>query len=368
MKNLDSLPKWIAVLTSILLLIGLCVGWANAAPAPTVAPPEWNKTLIFSCPVMLQQAHSETGWADNFYLKEVEKRTGGRLKFRKFWGGTLCKDEEFQPALSKGKVAQMGGLSINKQYSANPHWSLLTQSYLWGNNFVEWDFVHEVLLKNPVLVKELAALNIKLLQCFVSGPKGVVSPRSVLKPSDMKGMKVRTIGPVDAKIISSFGGIPVTMPFAEVPESLSRGVIDAVFPVVNHVLYTLGFAKFAPYYIDFVGGSDPVVPYIGINLDVWNSLPQDIQKIMLETADYCTAQSKADHKNSWKESIKKARETGAFVHIPSEEELRVWKDAIDPTLYKAIDEIGTKLGVKDPVGFVKGIMKEYAEFQKTHKE
>lgn len=309
--------------------------------------------------------------ARNFFFKEVEKRTQGRLKFKELWGAVLTSEEEVSSVVGKGVLAQLGGPGIAKFFSQAPYWSLLTSPYLWGPNFyLGYDFAHEIIRNDPTLVREMATRqNIKVLQPIVRGPQGVSTNKLVVKPSDLKGMKIRTLGAVDSDILSSFGATPITMPSAQIEESLQRGIVAGLAPIATDTSWLRKFNEVgAPYFLNGVMGMDPTILYLSINIDTWNSLPPDIQKIMEDTTAYTVKMGKERHMQEWQDSINKMKASGKwFVHIPTDEEVRVWKEAIDPVLYKSIEKVSTDLGLKDGLDFVKGMMKKWEEFQKTRK-
>ncbi len=71
--------------------------------------------------------------------------------------------------------------------------------------------------------------DVKLLFLNVHGPGlfHMVS-RPVMSRADLKGMKVRAPTRQSSNLIAALGGIPVGMPLPQVPEALSKGVIDGV--------------------------------------------------------------------------------------------------------------------------------------------
>ncbi len=74
--------------------------------------------------------------------------------------------------------------------------------------------------------------DVKLLAIHVHGP-GVIFTKNkpVTKMEDLKGMKMRGPTATVSKMFASMGATPVGMPVPQVPESLSKGVIDgAVIP------------------------------------------------------------------------------------------------------------------------------------------
>ena len=62
-----------------------------------------------------------------------------------------------------------------------------------------------------------------------AGKTAIASSRQILRPDDMKGMKIRVLASkTESGFIGEFGGTGVPMPFSEVLPALQRKVIDGV--------------------------------------------------------------------------------------------------------------------------------------------
>ena len=62
-----------------------------------------------------------------------------------------------------------------------------------------------------------------------AGKTAVASSRQILRPDDMKGMKIRVLASkTESAFIAEFGGTGIPMPFSEVLPALQRKVIDGV--------------------------------------------------------------------------------------------------------------------------------------------
>jgi TRAP-type C4-dicarboxylate transport system substrate-binding protein len=98
-------------------------------------------------------------------------------------------------------------------------------------------------------------------------------------PQDIKGMKIGSTGR-PAQLINQVGGAPVAVPVGEIYMALERGVIEGWimhFPGAE-VFGTLPLLKTHTIFGEggFTMGTDVFLA----NLDVWNSLTPDLQKII----------------------------------------------------------------------------------------
>jgi TRAP-type transport system periplasmic protein len=117
----------------------------------------------------------------------------------------------------------------------------------------------------------------KLLGVWPFGPQVLFCDPEISQLADLKGKKVRVYDQNLANFVSSVGGTPVPIGFADVQQSLARGVVDcaitgpssansAGWPEVTNYMLPVAFQLALNGY--------------GINLDAWNSLsPEDQVKM-----------------------------------------------------------------------------------------
>lgn len=108
------------------------------------------------------------------------------------------------------------------------------------------------------------------------------SKRPVRKPEDMEGMKIRVQqSPIYLDTFKLLGVNPVPMAFGEVYQALQQGVIDGQ----DNAAWVSAMMKFTEVnkYVTELGHAFQVALVV-MNLDLWNSLPPNHQKILREGA------------------------------------------------------------------------------------
>ena len=94
----------------------------------------------------------------------------------------------------------------------------------------------------------------------------------------LSGKKIRASGWTTAKFIDALGGTGVTMPFGEVPQALSRGVVDGAI-TVSLSGYSAKWHEVTKYLSPIpLGGWDYYVPVI--NYDVWDQMTKEEQDML----------------------------------------------------------------------------------------
>ena len=117
--------------------------------------------------------------------------------------------------------------------------------------------------------------DVKVMYLMAVGPGFLYSRKPVNSLDDIKGMRIRAMGPT-ADCLKKLGATPIAMTMPEVYEALSKGVLDGQI-APPEVLQAWRQAEVTKYIV----AVPPVyasIQYSIMNLDKWNSLPKEIQQ------------------------------------------------------------------------------------------
>ncbi len=130
------------------------------------------------------------------------------------------------------------------------------------------------------LAEEFA--DVRVLMLHVHAP-GVfhINGRSVQSMEDLEGLKVRAPTRVINSALEHLGAVPVGMPVPQVPEALSRGVVDATV-IPWEVARPLRVAELVDNHTEIQGerGFYTAVFLFAMNKDVYQSMPADLRAII----------------------------------------------------------------------------------------
>jgi TRAP-type C4-dicarboxylate transport system substrate-binding protein len=224
--------------------------------------------------------------ADIAWMKEIERRSGGRLKVQPFWGGTLISSDSPILELRHG-VADVALITPIYMRGGAQAIKLQAGFYAGARTPADQVVVYRCLQRDfPVLRDEVAGLKVLAIQGG-NLPNVLTRDRPVTRLDDFKGLRLRT--PTEnAPVLRRLGADPVTMSMAEVYSALSKGVVDGVlapadtvkslhFSEVTHYLGTLEVAR---------GG----YPARAISDQAWNRLPADLQAMLAGSETFWEAQ------------------------------------------------------------------------------
>ncbi len=99
---------------------------------------------------------------------------------------------------------------------------------------------------------------------------------------ELKGMKVRAATRISSKMLAALGATPVQMPLPQVPDSMSKGVIDGAM-VPWEGVPAIKLQEIAKYHLEVPAG-DPkmsnTIFIMAMNPAKYDSLPPDLKKVI----------------------------------------------------------------------------------------
>lgn len=168
-----------------------------------------------------------------------------------------------------------------------------------------------------------------ILSLTVTQPSGAHTKTKVDSLDGLKGMRIRTPTPAITAMLEEIGATPVGMPPTEIYESVERGVIDGNImpwgPVGAFKLWEV-----LHYHID--AGINPVAMYTLMNQRRYDSLPDDLKKVV----DDASAKVFSNWGRWWKETdqeaIDAAKANGNEIIPMSDEERETWRERLQPVI------------------------------------
>lgn len=260
------------VVVVLTLSVGLLVpgGYAQAAGKPIVLRYAGNFPVNHFMTKMMNE------WASL-----VEERSNNRVKIEVYPAGQLYTDKDLDRALVSGAV-DLGQAMANVLAGIAPSMHILDFSMV----FDDWDHFDRVYHQGggfKIMDDEAREHNMK--EVFIMpygntlGP--ITSKKKVMTHEDLKGMKLRSMGENIALALKALGATPVFLSSGEVYTALQRGTIDGAVSGLTS-MYERAWGEVTKYLWELYFCSTTCGHTVA-NLDSWNKLPPDIQKIMLDT-------------------------------------------------------------------------------------
>lgn len=287
--------------------------------------------------------------------KELEKRSGGKVKVSYYAGGTLVPAAQSYDAVVKG-IADVSNHVLGYTMGRFPFSQVLDLPIGFPSGPAPTKIANEVY--NKFKPKEFD--DVKILW-FHSMPDGFVSTKTkpVKKLEDIQGLKLRCYGS-NAKFVGLIGAAPVAMPMPDVYDALSKGVVDGLlssyealqgFRTGEHVKCTTENRNTA-FCAAFV---------VAMNKKKFASLPPDVQKII----DQMSQEYIEKYAQMWTEINAAGKEwltkNGTeIISLSPEEEARWYEKGAKPLVEEYIKDAKAKgLPGEEAVKFVEECCKSY---------
>jgi TRAP-type C4-dicarboxylate transport system substrate-binding protein len=262
------------------------------------------------------------------FMQLAEEKSKGRLVFEHYPGGQLGKQVDMLELVKNG-VADMAFVGPSYVSGKLPLSNVFDLPGIYPNARVGaeafWHLTQDVLYK-----EEYSKHKVRPVYALAYNPNDLFYNKKdggfIKTPSDLKGMRIRVPGVSAEMSISAMGGAPVSIIPQEMYEAAYRGTVDGL---------VLAFEALDQYKVQeivkYATKGVNVTGWIGsycINERAWQSLPKDLQQVILDSGleatralgDYVT-KSGADYEKKYIETA------GMKVYSLSKQEQAVFADA-----------------------------------------
>jgi TRAP-type C4-dicarboxylate transport system substrate-binding protein len=260
--------------------------------------------------------------AELWWATEVEKRTNGRVKIEIGWSQAFGTVSEMPDLVRLGAV-QMGAIAPGYYAKQMPLWNVLSaMPFMTYDPALTCEITWKLYETFPAMQEELAKNNMKILYIGVLNPYKFLSKKPIRALDDLKGIKIRSWGNMLPRALNEVGAVPVSISVSDAYEAFSKGVIDVQVGPADMIV-AQGWDALGKY-LTHANFTSPLAACGAINLDYWNSLPPDIQKIMEEVGREHKDVLIRILKNENEKSMMTMKEKG-IEFIPFEEQKIKWR-------------------------------------------
>jgi TRAP-type C4-dicarboxylate transport system substrate-binding protein len=311
----------------VMLTIGWCLtGYATAAERPIVLRYAGNFPIKHFMTRMMQD------WA-----KLVEERSNHRVKIEIYPAAQLYSDKDLDRALVSGAV-DLGQAMANVLAGISPAMHILDFAMV----FDDWDHFDRVYHTGggfKIMDDEAREHNMK--EVFIMPYGNTLGPitakKKVVTHEDLKGLKIRAMGGNIALALKALGTTPVFLSSGEVYQALQRGTIDGAVSGLTS-MHERAWGEVTKYLWELYF-CPTTCGHTVANLNSWNKLPPDIQKIMLNTGRELEMKYRKDVMVKENEEARAALiKKGVEIIVPSPKEVATCVELVKPI----IDEWGAK--------------------------
>lgn len=259
------------------------------------------------------------------FVDDVEIMSGGRIDIEMFFSSSVVDSVEGFDAAASGILdgemhgaAYLTGKNRAFQFLGDP----------MGGYDDPWQ-LYEFLYHGGGLDAANKLYNEQGMQ-FVGwwsgGQESLVSTTPLAGPKDLENWKFRSPPGLETQIFSEMGASPIVMDFTEVFTALETGIIDGAdhSSIANNL--SAGDYDLTSH-TTYPGFHSMPVDHVTFNLDVWNSLPEDLQRIIEVAAQKLALQTTMTFDIANREAAAQVAEQGVTIHDWSTEDRTAFRRA-----------------------------------------
>lgn len=271
------MKKLLSIILVTVLILSMAAGCAKTTTNPASSSAPATDKKVYEYKISHVESEQDLFQKGYLHLKDTLEKSG-RFKVTIYSAASFSNSEsEAASQVVAGTIQQTHnpgyGLATNLGI---PEFYLYDYPYMYKNNQEYLAVAYSDVQKQ---LNELAkAKGIHVGYPWVNGWMGVGTKKKVSKLSDLKGLKLRTpTAPIMLRSFAKMGISCTPMAVSEVFTALQQGTIDGVVTTAR-AFYTTRFYEAAKFYMWDRNSATLQFPLI--NLDYWNSLDPEAQKIL----------------------------------------------------------------------------------------
>lgn len=286
--------------------------------------PAGAKTIKLNYSIFFPASHVQCQ-AGMDWAKAINEKSGGMIDITVFPGGTLTPAPQTYDSVVKG-IADIGMSCFAYTRGRFPVMEAADLPLGYPNGMTASRVVNEFYAATHP--EELA--DVKVLYLHAHGPGLLHTVKPVTTLDELKGMKIRSTG-LSAKIVDALGGVPVAMSQGDTYESLKKGVVEGTFGPME-VLKGWRQGEVIKSTTECTSIGYTTTMYVVMNLEKWNSLPPEMQKIFEDTSREWIDK----HGRAWDEADAAGREytlsLGNSIVQLSDEQTALWNSKVETVI------------------------------------
>lgn len=324
--------KILAMLLAVLMIFSLAACGGDGGDADSDKVYELSFSLLNGESNFQSQAW--TNWAN-----AINEASDGRLNIKMYYDSTMIDSSaEYQQLLAGVADIVDAHRYASDGFAISENWKCIT-SGIPADAVV--DFSYRLYNEIPAIADEYKDVKV-LAQAWNGGTtyQLLTVNKPVHSPDDMKGMTIWCEADWNG-FIKACGATPVNVPFNEVYSGLSKNMYDGLM-IAEETLQSCSFAEVCKY-SNQLNLSYASEPGHLMNLDSWNALPEDLQKLIDDHASMIEEEQMAAFIKTTDEAFKWAQETYGVERVDlTDEEEAVFLETVRKANLEKAKELDAK--------------------------
>ncbi|HWQ74767.1 MAG TPA: TRAP transporter substrate-binding protein DctP [Syntrophomonas sp.] len=283
------------------------------------------------------------------WAEELAKRTNGQVVIDQMtWSGTIVKADNNLEGL-RDRLVDVAFISVTNHPNKTPLTNALIPSF--SSDFAGAGAAQEELWNTvPELKEEWAKYKVVPVAWF-NGYGANLYTNFTVDPdanSPLAEQKIFATGAQSPIFVKNLGGIPVSMPSADIYVSMQKGTIKGIAGIAPFALSTNKFGEITNQVTDYRVTGSTMWTGIAFNQDAYNELPDSAKQVIAEIADIPAQVCDRAFNDSTMAGYKIVEQNGGTLVQLTEEQAADWQEMIKPeALWEANIKTAEAAGYKN---------------------
>lgn len=320
----------IPVMLLLILVVSACGSSKSEQGNVDSNTPNKEDTFLLKASIQAPQQSSLSQGFDA-YLNDIESRSDGKIKFERYYSESLIKAADHLDAVSSG-IADFALIVPGYTPAKNPLTTIESLAGLWTNQWAGTMAFRELFSQYPEFNEEFEKQNVKVVGHFTIPTYYVISNKEINSLEEIKGLKVVAAGG-QTLTAEALGAVSVGIVMPEIFEAMERGTVDGGFVGLTSSS-TYGVHELAKSIYKLPIGSQGGI--FGLNMDVYKSLPPELQDIFDEAALKNAVEFHQIYQDAGETvALKKFESGNTKIVEPSAKDLAKFQEIVESTVWKS---------------------------------
>ncbi|MBA7465901.1 hypothetical protein ES707_01073 [subsurface metagenome] len=270
-----------SVCLALMMVAMACAGPAPTTPAPTTPAPTTPAPSptaeVYKWRFQSAAVAAMTEWQFGPLRDSLHEMSNGRIELELYATDVLVPDVELPDSLSEGVLDMAQSYACRHADILDVGNIAFGLAFTWASGD-DCEVVGQLLGLDDLLAEAYAELGVKFINQELETEYYILSTKPIKTIEDLAKIKMRATAS-NAPWLADLGVAAMYIPAAELYTSLSRGIVDGVLYGGAVDYSDMGLFEIAKYVVKPSVLYPTKGEYI-MCLDLWNSLPGDIQAIV----------------------------------------------------------------------------------------
>ena len=326
--------------------MAVAIGAVLALVQPAKAAEEFIASIWYP------QSHPLDRYGYEAWAKKVEEQSNGELVPNVYYGEALLPAKAHLSGLQDGiaQITHHAGTYTPSELPEDNAIAMLDMGI--DNTMAAAIAMTDFGLNDPAMQARYEGLGVVFLGAFATPQYILMCTKPIMTLKDLKGVKIRTPGAVQADWARSVGAVPVTVPSTEMFTGLEKGQLDCAANAGNDLktrsLWDVAkHANMVSLGVYFHGWQ------YAANRDWWQGMSAEHRRVLMDTIAESIPETANGYLGLTEEALAEASDHGVTIHEPDAEVQKSIDDfAASAGRETAIATGKEKFGIEDPEGLI----------------